>query len=71
MTVYLPKYIYMFTARASGKTHTLVSRDRREYGVPTCSHGIWAVGLQPSFSGKENKERNQATEIEKETIGTI
>lgn len=35
-----------------------------------CSHGIWPVAAH-SFPGKENKDRNQATEIEKETIETI
>lgn len=57
----------MFT-RASGQTHG--SEHRREYDVPLAA--VTGSGwLQPSFPGKENKDRNQATEIEKETTGTI
>lgn len=60
--------MYLFT-RASGQTHQ--SGQRREYAVPIwSSHGIWVVAAH-NFPGKENKDRNQATEIEKETSGTI
>lgn len=70
VSVNLPK-IYLFTW-ASGQKHW--SGNRREYDVPfvtvTGSGRVVAVAAH-GFPGKENKDRNQATEIEKETIGTI
>lgn len=56
--------------RAFGQTHG--SGHKREYDVPIAAvtGSGWLVAAH-SFPGKENKDRNQATEIEKETTGTI
>lgn len=61
------KYIYLFT-RASGQTHGSGHRRRHDVPFAAVTGSGW---LQPSFPGKENKDRNHGTEIEKETAGTI
>ncbi len=60
--------MYLFT-RASGETHG--SGHRREYDAPFAA--VTGSGwLQPTVSQeKKTKDRNQSTEIEKETTGTI